>query len=138
MASTDGETPRFHPAAHFPQAAATAQYFRHPCEEPRETAPRHGRPTGTRTAATALRRAIAHTDTEIKRTIRNLELVDNPDRDLIRDVNQRRAELHTEKEHPESRLAEAEQQAINAPRSRPGQDSPQRRRHLPRTPTAAS
>src|SRR6266542_805410 len=41
----------------------------------------------------ALRRAITDTDTRAKRLVRNLEIADNPDQDLIRDINQRRAEL---------------------------------------------
>ncbi|WP_189052880.1 hypothetical protein [Longimycelium tulufanense] len=64
---------------------------------------------------TALRRSIADTEAKIKRTVRNLELVDDPDRDLIRDINERRAELRAQKEQFESQLAEVEERILHAP-----------------------
>ncbi|WP_189060254.1 recombinase family protein [Longimycelium tulufanense] len=63
----------------------------------------------------ALRRSIADTEAKIKRTVRNLELVDDPDRDLIRDINERRAELRAQKQQFESQLAEVEERILHAP-----------------------
>ncbi|MCX4911247.1 hypothetical protein [Streptomyces sp. NBC_00878] len=42
--------------------------------------------------------AIEDTESRRKRLIRNLELVETPDREFLRDVNERRAELLTQKE----------------------------------------
>ena len=63
----------------------------------------------------ALRRAIAETDTRIKRTVRNLKLVDNPDHEFIRDINERRAELRSHREQLEAQLATAEERVRTAP-----------------------
>jgi site-specific DNA recombinase len=64
---------------------------------------------------TALRRAITDTDNRGKRLARNLELLDNPDPDLIRDINQRRTELRHHKAQLETQLADAEAHAARAP-----------------------
>lgn len=64
---------------------------------------------------TGLRRAIADIDVKIKRTIRNFELVDDPDEDFVRDINERRAELRAQREQLEMQLAEAEQRILAAP-----------------------
>jgi site-specific DNA recombinase len=64
---------------------------------------------------TGLRRAIADIDVKIKRAIRNFELVDDPDEDYVRDINERRAELRTQKGHLETQLAEVEQRIMAAP-----------------------
>ena len=64
----------------------------------------------------ALRRSITDTDVKIKRTIRNLELFDDPDPDLIRDIKARRATLLAQKQQFETQLTEAEvrvHQALN-------------------------
>jgi len=63
----------------------------------------------------ALRRAITETDQRIKRTIRSLELVDDPDPDLLRDINERRAELRAHRQELESQLDEAEARIHAAP-----------------------
>ncbi|MGH3875390.1 MAG: recombinase family protein [Pseudonocardiaceae bacterium] len=63
----------------------------------------------------ALHRSITDTQTKIKRTIRNLELVDDPDQDLIRDINERRAELRAQKHQFETQLAEVEARILHAP-----------------------
>jgi site-specific DNA recombinase len=62
-----------------------------------------------------LRRTIADIDVKIKRTIRNFELVDDPDEDFVRDINERRAELRAQREQLEMQLAEAEQRILAAP-----------------------
>ncbi len=64
---------------------------------------------------TALCRAITDTETKIKRTIRNLELVDDPDPDLLRDITERRAELRADQQQLEAQLAAAEQRILHAP-----------------------
>jgi site-specific DNA recombinase len=61
----------------------------------------------------ALRRAI--TDTEARRLVRNLELIDDPDQDFIRDINTRRAELRGHKLQLETDLDQLETQAQQAP-----------------------
>ncbi|MFT7841808.1 recombinase family protein [Saccharothrix sp. BKS2] len=63
----------------------------------------------------ALRHAITDTDARIRRTLRNLELIDNPDPDLIRDINQRRVELRAQKQRLEAELAEAEDRVRQVP-----------------------
>ena len=63
----------------------------------------------------ALRRSIADADTRGKRIARNLELIDDPDQDFIRDINERRAELRHHKTRLEDELANAEQHAVQAP-----------------------
>jgi site-specific DNA recombinase len=62
-----------------------------------------------------LRRAIADIEAKIKRAIRNFELVDDPDEDYVRDINERRAELRTHKQHLENQLAELGRRIIAAP-----------------------
>ena len=62
-----------------------------------------------------LRRVIVDIDVKIKRTIRNFELVDDPDEDFVRDINQRRAELRAQREHLTTQLAEAEQRILDTP-----------------------
>jgi site-specific DNA recombinase len=51
----------------------------------------------------ALRRAITETEQRIKRTIRSLEPLDDPYPDLLRDINERRAELRVHRQELESR-----------------------------------
>ncbi|TQM05982.1 DNA invertase Pin-like site-specific DNA recombinase [Pseudonocardia kunmingensis] len=63
----------------------------------------------------ALRRAIGDTDQRIKRTIRSLELVDDPDPDLLRDINERRAELRAHRQDLETQLDAAEARIHAAP-----------------------
>ncbi|GAB3428364.1 hypothetical protein GCM10027569_71580 [Flindersiella endophytica] len=65
--------------------------------------------------AAALQRSITDTDTKIQRAIRNLELLDNPDPDFVRDAHRRRAELRAHKLHLETKLAELERATQNAP-----------------------
>lgn len=64
---------------------------------------------------TALRRAITDTDVKIKRTVRNLELVDDPDQDFIRDINDRRSELRAQRQQLETQLAEVEDRIDQTP-----------------------
>jgi site-specific DNA recombinase len=59
----------------------------------------------------ALRRAIADTDAKARRLVRNLELADDVDQDLFRDINERRAELRAHRTSLERQLAAAEEQA---------------------------
>ncbi|HWR47321.1 MAG TPA: hypothetical protein VN327_06870 [Pseudonocardiaceae bacterium] len=54
----------------------------------------------------ALCRGIADTEAKIKRTVRNLELVDDPDQDFIRDITERRAELRAQKQQSEAQPPE--------------------------------
>lgn len=63
----------------------------------------------------ALQRAIAEAGRRSKRIARNLELVDEPDQDLIRDINERRAELRAKRTHLEAELADVEAQIESAP-----------------------
>src|SRR5882757_1800786 len=63
----------------------------------------------------SLRTAINETETKRKRLIRNLELVEKPDRDFIRDVNERRAELLVQKEGLDQQLADLEDEVHQAP-----------------------
>jgi site-specific DNA recombinase len=65
--------------------------------------------------AAALRRSITDTETKIKRTVRNLELIADPDPDLIRDINERRAELRAQKQHYETQLADLEARILHTP-----------------------
>jgi len=62
----------------------------------------------------ALRRAITDADNRSRRLARNLELVEDPDQDFIRDLNQRRAELRQQRAGLEAQLAEAEDHAARA------------------------
>jgi site-specific DNA recombinase len=63
----------------------------------------------------ALRRAITDADTRGRRLARNLELIDNPDQDFIRDLNERRAQIRHEKTRLETQLTEAEDRAAQVP-----------------------
>lgn len=54
-----------------------------------------------------LQRAIADTDTKSKRLLRSLEATDEPDPDLLRDINERRAELRAIRTELERQLDEA-------------------------------
>ncbi|GAA5156403.1 recombinase family protein [Amycolatopsis dongchuanensis] len=58
----------------------------------------------------ALRHRIDDIAVKMKRVMRSLELFDNPDQDLIRDINDRRAELRERKAALETQLTEAEEQ----------------------------
>lgn len=58
----------------------------------------------------SLRTAISETESKSKRLIRNLELVEDPDQDFIRDLNERRAELRVQKESLVQQLADLEDQ----------------------------
>ena len=57
---------------------------------------------------TALRRAIADTHTKSKNLIRSLEVADEVNEELVRDINERRAELKKERAHLEDQLADLE------------------------------
>ncbi|MGO9668819.1 MAG: hypothetical protein ACLPS1_09575 [Streptosporangiaceae bacterium] len=60
-------------------------------------------------------RAVTETETRSKRLIRNLELADPIDQDLIRDINERRAELRARRNELETQLAAAQDQASQEP-----------------------
>lgn len=62
-----------------------------------------------------LRQAVSDTETKRKRLVRNLEQVDEPDEDLIRDVNERRAELRAHGDDLERQLEELENEVHAAP-----------------------
>lgn len=64
---------------------------------------------------TALRSAISEAELARKNALRPLELTPEPDQDLIRDVNERRAELRQEQDRLETELRALEQQASKAP-----------------------
>ncbi|MBX6357114.1 MAG: hypothetical protein IRZ05_14835, partial [Micromonosporaceae bacterium] len=63
----------------------------------------------------ALRRAIADTENRSRRLLRNFELVDQPDQDMIRDVNERRIALRAERDELRQKLAALEEQEAQAP-----------------------
>lgn len=65
--------------------------------------------------AVSLRRAIAEAEAKSKRLLRGLELVDNPDRNFIRDLNERRAELHGQQLDLERQLAGLEAEIRETP-----------------------
>ncbi|WP_084655434.1 recombinase family protein [Nocardia altamirensis] len=65
-----------------------------------------------------LRQGIAEAETKMKRLVRSLELVDDPDRELVRDINDRRAELRTQQTQLQARLAEIEAEVLRV--SSPG------------------
>jgi site-specific DNA recombinase len=68
------------------------------------------------THQTALaRRAITDNETKSKRLVRSLELADDIDRRLIRDINERRTELRAEHDQLTRHLAELQDQIHNAP-----------------------
>jgi site-specific DNA recombinase len=80
--------------------------------------PSRTRSSPRRTARSAARRPVPDTaqqrTTSARRLVRNLELVDDPDQDFIRDINSRRAELRAHKLQLETdldQLETAEQQA---------------------------
>jgi hypothetical protein len=50
-----------------------------------------------------------------QKTVRNLELIADPDPDLIRDINERRAELRAQKQHYQTQLADLEARILHAP-----------------------
>ncbi|MEU4652276.1 hypothetical protein [Nocardia fluminea] len=62
-----------------------------------------------------LRRAISDIDKRAKNNIRSLELVDDVDQELIRDLNARRAELRAEKQQLLERGAEVEARVAQIP-----------------------
>jgi site-specific DNA recombinase len=63
----------------------------------------------------SLRTAISQTEAKRKRLVRNLELIDDPDPELLGDVSRRRAELHVEQNDLSRQLAELEDAAQQAP-----------------------
>lgn len=65
--------------------------------------------------AASLRRAVTETETKSKRLLRSLELVDNPDQCFIRDLNERRAELHGQQLDLERQLARLETEIQETP-----------------------
>ncbi|WP_171050060.1 recombinase family protein [Nocardia cyriacigeorgica] len=64
---------------------------------------------------TALRAGITEIDAKIKRLVRSLELVDEPDSDLIRDINERRAELRAQQAQLRTKLESLRTEAVDAP-----------------------
>ncbi|MDT0307207.1 recombinase family protein [Streptomyces sp. DSM 44917] len=64
---------------------------------------------------TSLRRAIRETETKSKRLLRNMELVDEPDQEFIRDINERRAELRAQREALREELVALEDEAHRVP-----------------------
>ena len=63
----------------------------------------------------ALRRAITDNERRSKRLVRNLELVDEVDQNLIRDINERRAELRSERDQLAQRLSDLEEEVHRVP-----------------------
>ncbi|MFF0532681.1 recombinase family protein [Nocardia amikacinitolerans] len=63
----------------------------------------------------ALRRDIVEAGTKSKRLIRSLELMDNPDKEMIADINTRRAELRAEQSRLHDQLAELEAEDLLTP-----------------------
>jgi hypothetical protein len=66
-------------------------------------------------ALRSLRTAITETESKSKRLLRNLELVDAPDPDFVRDINERRAQLRVHKQSLMEQMAELEDQVHQAP-----------------------
>ncbi|MEG8179300.1 recombinase family protein [Nocardia terpenica] len=64
---------------------------------------------------TTLRARIADLDAKAKRLVRNLELVDTPDQDLVRDINERRGELRKERQQLQTRIAQLQSETDTAP-----------------------
>ncbi len=64
---------------------------------------------------TAMRRAIGENETKRKNLVRTLEVSDKVDEEMIRDINERRAELRSENEDLARKLAELEDQVHRAP-----------------------
>ena len=63
----------------------------------------------------ALKRAIADSKTRSRNLVRSLEASDEPDQELIRDINQRRAELRAECARLEQELAALDEELAQAP-----------------------
>jgi hypothetical protein len=63
----------------------------------------------------ALRRSIADMAAKGKRLVRSLEVTDDVDEEFIRDLNERRAELKSQREALERQLVEVEDEARRAP-----------------------
>ncbi len=63
----------------------------------------------------ALRRDIVEVGTKSKRLIRSLELMDEPDKEMIADINTRRAELRDEQSRLSDQLAELEAEDLLTP-----------------------
>jgi site-specific DNA recombinase len=63
----------------------------------------------------ALSRAIADNKTRSRNLIRSLEATEEPDQELIRDVNERRAELRAERARLEAELAGLDEELAKAP-----------------------
>jgi site-specific DNA recombinase len=68
-----------------------------------------------RTMIAALRRSIADAEAKSKRLVRSLEVTDDVDQEFIRDINERRAELRSQRETLERQLVEAEDEVRRAP-----------------------
>lgn len=64
---------------------------------------------------TTLRRELGEIELKSKRALRSLELFDEPDQDLIRDINERRAQLRQQTAQLEEELAAAEEKVQQAP-----------------------
>lgn len=63
----------------------------------------------------ATRRAVSETEAKSKRLVRSLELADDVDQHLIRDINERRAELRAERDELTRQLAQLEDEVHKAP-----------------------
>ncbi|SED61802.1 Site-specific DNA recombinase [Amycolatopsis tolypomycina] len=63
----------------------------------------------------ALERALADNATKSKNLLRTLEVADDVSKEMVRDINERRAELKVEKASLEAQLEEAEETARQAP-----------------------
>ncbi len=61
-----------------------------------------------------LRKGIVEAGAKMKRLVRSLELVDEPDREFIADVNERRAELRKEQAKMQAELEELEAAEVSA------------------------
>ncbi|MFD2468898.1 recombinase family protein [Amycolatopsis silviterrae] len=70
---------------------------------------------GSQKKIAALRRSIADTEAKSKRLLRSLEVAEDVDQELIRDINERRAELRAEREQFERQLVTAEDEVKLAP-----------------------
>ncbi|QIS02327.1 hypothetical protein F5X71_08330 [Nocardia brasiliensis] len=63
----------------------------------------------------ALRAQIADVEARMRRLVRNLELLDDPDPDFAADINQRRAELNDERARLRGTLAAVEAEVVETP-----------------------
>ena len=63
----------------------------------------------------ALHRAIADNKTRSRNLVRSLEASDDPDQDLIRDINERRAELRADRPGWSNELAELDEELAHTP-----------------------